>query len=327
MSGRKWQVNCPDERRINHYNQNAIWSRSRMQLLFILLSEVTPVFIRPLHGRQKLASKNVFLLYVLLLTSSLAGQAQTAATGRQAAVDNEYQTAAVLWTQSSAEYRALAYQTFSLAKLRLDQALADRKSRRLTKPPAVIVDADETVLDNSRFQAELILRGVAYSSDAWQAWCNRAEAGAVPGAVDFLNYASSRRVNVFYITNRREAEKPGTINNLKRLGFPKVNEETVMIREQGATASKESRRQKVASHHRVILLIGDNLNDFNDNFAGKSIADRKAQVDAERSEFGNRNIVVPNPMYGDWESAVYGYKSNLSEADKHASRRSVLRGY
>jgi len=297
-----------------------------MQRLFILLSEVSPLFIGRFHGRQKLPTKNVFVLYVLLLTLSVVSNAQTAPTGRQTAVDNEYQTAAVLWTQSSAEYRALAYQTFSLAKLRLDQALADRKSRRFTKPSAVIVDADETVLDNSRFQAELILRGVAYTQDAWQAWCNRAEAGAVPGAVDFLNYAARRGVSVFYVTNRRQGEKAGTINNLKRLGFPKVNEETVMIREQGATASKEFRRQKVATRYRIVLLVGDNLNDFNDNFAGKAIADRRAQVDLEKTEFGNRYIVVPNPMYGDWESVVYGYKSNLSEADKHASRRVALRG-
>lgn len=283
------------------------------------------MFIRAFHGRPKLASKSVFLLYVLLVLS-VVSQAQTPAANRQTSADYEYQTAAVLWTQSSAEYRALAYQTFSLAKLRLDQALSDRKSRRLMKQAAVIVDADETVLDNSRFQAELILRGAASTSDAWQAWCNNAEAGAVPGAVDFLNYASRRGVSVFYITNRRQGEKAGTINNLQRLGFPKANEETVMVREQGATASKESRRQQVATRYRIVLLVGDNLNDFNDNFAGKSISDRKAQVDSERSEFGSRYIVVPNPMYGDWESAIYGYKSNLSEADKRASRRAALMG-
>jgi 5'-nucleotidase (lipoprotein e(P4) family) len=99
-----------------------------------------------------------------------------------------------------------------------------------------------------------------------------------------------------------------------------------MVREQGTTASKESRRQQVAMRYRIILLVGDNLNDFNDNFAGKSISDRKAQVDAERSQFGNRYIVVPNPMYGDWESAVYEFKFNLSEADKRASRRAALMG-
>ena len=242
--------------------------------------------------------------------------------------DNEYQTGAVLWTQSSAEYRALALQAFSLAKLRLDQDLAQHRSRRSkVKPPAIIVDSDETVLDNSRFQAELILRGVAYTPQAWTAWCEQAEAGAVPGAVEFLSYAFRRGARVFYITNRRQTEKAGTIANLKKLGFPDVSEDSVMIREQGTkTPSKESRRQSVRSRYRVVLLVGDNLNDFNDDFAGKSIADRKAQVDREQAEFGSQYIILPNPMYGDWENAVYGNASNLSETEKHNRRRAALQG-
>ena len=257
-------------------------------------------------------------LATLILLSQVFSTAQTTVT---TAVDNEYQTGAILWTQSSAEYRALAYQTFVLARLRLDENLR-RKNRR----GAVIVDADETVLDNSRFQAELVLRGIPYDAQSWRAWCQRAEAGAVPGAVDFLNYAARRGVTVFYITNRRQAEKAGTIANLQKLGFPGVNEDTVMIREEGTPASKESRRQKVAARYRILLLVGDNLNDFSDDFSGKSIAERASQVDRERVEFGSRYIVVPNPMYGDWESAVYENKSGLTDAEKKSYRRAALKG-
>ena len=264
-------------------------------------------------------------------------QAQTPAspTGRQSSVDNEYQTYAILWTQSSAEYRALAYQTFALARLRLDAALRRqpgtaqrryRSTRGSSLPPAVIVDVDETVLDNSRFQAELVLRGLPYTAESWTAWCERAEAGAVPGAVDFLNYAAGRGVRVFYITNRRSAEKPGTISNLQRLGFPNVTGATVMAREEGMASSKESRQKKVRAGHRIALLIGDNLNDFNDDFAGKSIVDRAAQVDRERAEFGARFIVVPNPMYGDWEKAIYQNKSPLTEEEKRSYRQAALKG-
>ena len=268
--------------------------------------------------------RTTVLICLLFLPATLLAQTSPS---RQAGVDNEYTTGAVLWTQSSAEYRALAFQTFSLARLRLDQDLAQHRSHgNRAKRAAVIVDADETVLDNSRFQAELILRGVAYSSQAWTAWCDRAEAGAVPGAVEFLNYAFNHGVHVFYITNRRQTEKAGTVANLKKLGFPDVSDDTVMIREQGTTASKESRRQNVRSRYRVVLLVGDNLNDFNDDFAGKSIADRKAQVDRERAEFGSEYIVVPNPMYGDWESAVYGDAANLSDEAKRERRRAALHG-
>lgn len=262
------------------------------------------------------------LFTALLFLSQVLSTAQAPASS-QTAADYEYQTGAILWTQSSAEYRALAYQTFALARLRLDESLRGNSRRRT----AVIVDADETVLDNSRFQAELVLRGLPYDAQAWRAWCQRAEAGAVPGAVDFLTYAARRRVTIFYITNRRQAEKAGTIANLQKLGFPTVSEDTVMIREEGKPASKESRRQSVAARYRILLLLGDNLNDFSDHFSGKSIAERAAQVDRERLEFGKDFIVVPNPMYGDWESAVYENKSGLTDAQKKSYRRAALKGF
>jgi len=282
-------------------------------------------------------AKVLFAQVLCLISLSLVhGQTPAASMGRQTGADNEYQVGAILWTQSSGEYRALAYQSFVLARLRLDADLLghrsttherSRKPRTSSLPPAVIVDADETVLDNSRFQAELVLRGLAYTAESWTAWCERAEAGAVPGAVDFLNYATTRGVTVFYITNRRLPEKSGTIKNLQRLGFPNVSEATVIVRSEGTTASKESRRKSVAAHYRIALLIGDNLNDFNDDFAGKSIVDRAAQVDHERAEFGSYFIVVPNPMYGDWENAVYENKSRLTDQEKQAYRRKALRGF
>jgi 5'-nucleotidase (lipoprotein e(P4) family) len=272
---------------------------------------------------------SMLLFITLLLLSQLYSTAQTPSPATQTEVDNEYQTGAILWTQSSAEYRALAYQTFVLARLRLDEDLRGLDFRRKTRRPlraAVIVDADETVLDNSRFQAELVLRDLPYSGKAWHDWCERADAGAVPGSVDFLTYAARRGVTVFYITNRRQAEKTWTIANLQKLGFPKVNDETVMVREDGESASKESRRQKVASRYRILLLVGDNLNDFTDDFAGKSITERSAQVDRERAQFGTRFIVVPNPMYGDWENAVYENRSGLTDAEKRSYRRRALKG-
>jgi predicted secreted acid phosphatase len=97
----------------------------------------------------------------LLVLAQVFSTAQTPSTSRETVVDNEYQTGAILWTQSSAEYRAIAYRTFALARLRLDQNLASHQKRkrnntsRAPQRAAIIVDADETVLDNSRFQAEL----------------------------------------------------------------------------------------------------------------------------------------------------------------------------
>ena len=272
--------------------------------------------------------RTVVLTCLLFVPAGLLAQTPGASMSRQTGPDTEYQVGAILWNQTSAEYRALAYQAFDLAKLRLDQALAKQKQRRGArgaKPMAIIVDVDETVLDNSRFQAELILRGTGYTPQLWQAWCDRAEAGAVPGAAEFLNYAAQRGVQTFYITNRRQPEKAGTITNLKNAGFPGVSEETVVIRE-NASPSKEARREKVRARYQVVMLVGDNLNDFADNFSGKSIADRKAEVDRERAMFGSEYIVIPNPMYGDWESAIYG-NQQLSDSERRAKRRDTLRGF
>ena len=271
--------------------------------------------------------RRLVLTCFLLVPVELLAQTPGPSMSRQPGADNEYQVGAILWTQSSAEYRALAYQAFTLAKLRLDQELATpRRGRaaRGVKPPAIVVDVDETVLDNSRFQAELILRNAAYTPQAWQAWCDRAEAGGVPGAAAFLTYAAQRGVKTFYITNRRQAEKAGTVKNLISAGFPGVTEETVMIRESGGP-SKETRREKVRAGYRIVMLVGDNLNDFSDDFSGRSIADRSAQVDREQAQFGAQYIVIPNPMYGDWEGAVYDNKP-LSESDRRAKRREALRG-
>jgi 5'-nucleotidase (lipoprotein e(P4) family) len=266
----------------------------------------------------------------LLLLAQTPVFAQTPAAGVQPAADKEYEVGAVLWTQSSAEYRALAYQSFMLARMRLDQDLNQHKGRGQRSPkvrPAVIVDIDETVLDNSRYDAELILRSVSTNSQRWREWCERAEASAVPGAVDFLRYAARRGLRIFYITNRRQSGKPGTIANLRKLNFPDVSEETVMVRADDAVSSKESRRQQVAKQYRIVLLVGDNLNDFTDDFADRTVEDRAAQVEHHRVEFGSRFIVIPNPMYGDWESAIYKNKSDLTEAQKRAYRRSALKGY
>jgi 5'-nucleotidase (lipoprotein e(P4) family) len=204
----------------------------------------------------------------------------------------------------------------------LDRDLA--VNRRLRMKRAVIVDIDETVLDNSRFQAQLIKERRPYNQADWLEWSNLSAASAIPGAVEFLQYAARRRVSVFYVTNRREPEKAGTLTNLKKLGFPNVTEETVMVR--GDTSSKEARRAKIREHYRIVLLCGDNLADFSDDFSGKDIPLRAAEVDRQRIRFGRQFIMLPNPMYGDWEGAIYGPKP-LNEEEKAAKRLATLQGF
>ena len=239
-------------------------------------------------------------------------------------VDNEHQVGGILWTQTSGEWRGLSYQAFALARLRLDQDLRANRNRRIRR--AVIVDVDETVLDNSPYQAMTVKTRTAYEAKSWNDWCKKEQAAAIPGAVEFLRYANSRGVRVFYITNRRESEKQCTARNLKQVGFPDVSDATVLVRTD--VSSKEPRRQTVAARHRVVLLMGDNLNDFAEIFEqSKTIDSRLAATQQNKSNFGARFIVLPNVMYGAWEEAMYGDPSKLTEEQKAEKRRNNLKEF
>lgn len=258
-------------------------------------------------------------LLAIVLSAAASAQTRAATSGPQA--DNEYQTGATLWQQSSGEARALQYQAYLLARLMLDRDFTTHRASKQKR--AVVVDVDETVLDNSRFQAGLIVNREPFSSAAWINWCNRARASAIPGAVDFLQYAASRGVRVFYVTNRGAPEKAGTITNLTRLGFPGVSDETVVVKTD--VSSKEPRREMISKGYRIVLLCGDNLADFSNVFEGKTTEERAAAVDAARQKLGTQFIVLPNPMYGDWENAVYGNNSRLSDQEKAAKRKAALK--
>ena len=272
-----------------------------------------------------IASSIVSTYLVTATTTAQQGTAQTQAI----VADNEYQVSAVLYMQKAAEFRALAYQAFNIARMQLDADFDKKTLKRLPKAErkmtrAVVVDVDETVLDNSPHQAELIKNRMPFTSSIWTAWVNRRQAKAIPGAVEFLKYANSKDVRVFYVSNRNEAEKQGTIDNLKAVGFPDVSGETVLVR--ATEAGKEARRQSISAKHRIVLLMGDNLNDLSNVFERKSVDERFAEVDKIRELFGRKYIVLPNAMYGDWESAIYEY-GRLSEVEKTAKRANALESY
>jgi 5'-nucleotidase (lipoprotein e(P4) family) len=264
-------------------------------------------------------------LTLVALTCFPATFAQTAAPAADCKTPaNEYQAGAILWTQTSGEARALAYQAFTLARMMLDRDL--RLKRRAGQRRAVVVDVDETVLDNSRYQATLLKSRQPYDSNTWTDWVRLGQGEAIPGAVEFLRYASSRGVRVFYVTNRKLVEREATAANLRKLGFPDVSDQTLLVRTDPKSSSKEPRRQSVSSRFRVVLLVGDNLNDFAEVFErGTTVADRLAAVERNRDRFGTRFIVLPNVMYGDWENAAYGYDFKLTEEGKAAKRQSLLR--
>ena len=268
----------------------------------------------------------ILALILLSLSCSLAASAQAPTTTNQSHSETEYLEGAVLWQQTSGERRALSYQAFALARMMLDRDLRMNRRKRMRR--AIIVDLDETIIDNSRNEARIVKEGVPFTPDGFTAWVNRAECDAVPGAVEFLRYASSRGVRVFYISNRKQIERHGTARNLKKLGFPNVNDETLLLRPQNGEMSKEPRRQTVGAGYRIVLLMGDDLNDFAAVFENsKTVESRVEAAERNRDQFGTRFIVLPNPMYGNWENAIYGYDSKLSEAEEAAKRKSALKSY
>ncbi len=257
------------------------------------------------------------LAFVFVTCSSSA-----TAQSNQPPADKEYEVGGLLWQQSSGEQRALYYQAFALARMLLDR---DLRNHRIRMRRAIIVDLDETILDNSRYEAMLVNQKKNYP-DGWTEWINRAEATALPGSVEFLNYANARGVRVFYVTNRKPEVREGTAQNLKKLGFPAVNDETFLMRDDPAVESKEVRRKAISEKYHVVLLMGDDLNDFAKVFEdSKTVDSRIAAAERNRSQFGTRFIVLPNPMYGDWENAIYEYNFKQTEEQKAAKRKNLLK--
>jgi len=241
---------------------------------------------------------------------------------RQSALD--YQTGGTLFMQKAAEYRALCYQAFSWAGRRLEddsKAMKKLPKAERKKPRAVVVDIDETMLDNSPSQAAGIRNEAPFNQKDWAAWTNMRKAKAIPGAIEFANRAKAMGVRIFYVSNRDESERAATVDNLRSVGFWDITDENVMLRQKEST--KEPRRLKIAETYRIVLLLGDNLNDFANYFEKKSVADRFAETDRVKELWGTRFIVLPNAMYGEWESAIYEYQ-RLSEPEKAARRWNAL---
>ncbi|MBI3604884.1 MAG: 5'-nucleotidase, lipoprotein e(P4) family [Nitrospirae bacterium] len=237
----------------------------------------------------------------------------------------EHRVNGIVYWQSGAESRALYYQAFNIARLRLDTILKTNKAGG--KPLAIVTDIDETLLDNSVYEVTQLRLGFAYTSQSWETWTKKAAAKATPGSLEFLQYAQSKNVQVLYITNRGVDEEEATLRNLLELGFPWADQEHFYPMVKNAGPSKESRRLEVAQKYEIILLIGDNLSDFSDIFEVTGIGPRAEAVDKAKDLFGKHFIILPNPMYGDWESlGVYATRKDLSESEKDVLRKRVLKG-
>jgi 5'-nucleotidase (lipoprotein e(P4) family) len=270
-------------------------------------------------------------LAALLLATTLAWAAPAVAQDPPA---NDLLNA-VLWMQRSVEYKASALAAFALARLRLDQALTDpswtaapkeQTGTYQTLPPAVILDIDETLLDNSGYQAWMTLKDTTFDPKTWNAYVNTVSSVAIPGAVEFSKWAATRGVKVFYVSNRTAEEEPATRKNLEKFGFPLDDklDTVLMAREKPDWGSaKGTRRAHVARSHRVLLNLGDNFGDFVDEYRGTE-AERLKVLEEHKDRWGREWIMLANPTYGSFESAPYKHDFKLSNGDKRKAKRGVL---
>lgn len=240
-----------------------------------------------------------------------------------------------LYSNTAAEYHATTRTAYAAAQVQLDKALRtwnwtaalEQKDQKLTGlKPAVVVDVDETVLDNSPYQARVVQTGETFPK-GWAEWCQEAKAKPVAGALEFAKYAESKGVVIFYITNRKAPLEEATRKNLKEVGFPIEDDpkklDVVLMREEkeGWSSDKTSRRELVAKTHRILLMFGDSLGDF---VAGKDadtpIATRNELIGKYSESWGSKWFMLPNPMYGSWDSATFGFDYAQSEDKKGAAR-------
>jgi 5'-nucleotidase (lipoprotein e(P4) family) len=229
-------------------------------------------------------------------------------------------TNAVLWQQHSGEFRALAFQAFNFARLSLLEQL---KTADTLKRNCVVVDIDETVLDNSPYQGKELQQGRSYDTKTWAEWTSKGIADTIPGAYGFLKFAARFNVEVFYVSNRLTSEAEGTLKNLQHFGFPNADAAHLLLN--SGTSDKEPRRQAIREKYNILLLCGDNLSDLSNVFYRENKNTRE-EADRAWQLFGAKYIVLPNPMYGDWEKPLYQGKK-LKENEKAAERLKALKTY
>ncbi len=230
---------------------------------------------------------------------------------------------AALWYRYSAEKEALYYQAYNWAKIALDRNLANQQSLHIGNKPAVVLDIDETVLDNIPQQLKLLKSAQPYTKESWVEWVKQAKAKPLPGSLEFTRYAKSKGVEVFYVSNRYAENLSYTINNLKKYNYPNADNEHILLR--GESSDKTKRRELISKKYNVILLLGDNLRDFSEEFAKRDKESMGTKVvEKYKDLFGKLYIVFPNPTYGEWEKALYNNSYKWTEEQRDSIRKLLI---
>lgn len=294
------------------------------------------------HFRHQLA--NSFLIIFALAIAGCASQKSK---------ESDAQLDALLWSTASAEYEVIARQIFFQATRQLDRLLGQGKETALPAqqggtysrlPPAVIVDVDETMLANGVFYYQLLSSGKSFNEDDWTAWVMESKSKPVPGALEYVRHAAEKGVTVFYVSNRHISLFEPTYRNLKQTGFPiDSSKNQLLMREkagrqddEGANSmemvdngwDKSQRRAMIAKDYRIVQIVGDGLGDFMGDTAKMTPAQRREASSAYIAYWGEKWFMLPNPVYGDWESAILNTAGDSTghRADPTQAKYRFIRG-
>ncbi len=227
----------------------------------------------------------------------------------------------LLWAQTAAEHKAVYLQTYQVAEILLDVALEDKKWTALIEQdknysklvPAIILDVDETVLDNSHFDGEMVKSQAFFQKQSWDSWVAMAQAKAVPGVVSFIQNARKKGIQILFLTNRQCRSRSentsdcpqelDTINNLKKIGIDGVDPDHILLQKEkpGWSYEKEIRRTEIGKSYRVLMIFGDDLGDFVSGVKGDILAEERIEVMyLHQQKWGRKWFMLPNPNYGSW---------------------------
>jgi acid phosphatase len=170
----------------------------------------------------------------------------------------------------------------------------------------------------------VVIERTIFQQDMWADWVNRTAATAIPGAQSFVALAEKRGVKVFFITNRTAAEQSATLKNLAALGIAASDDTVLCSGENGWTSDKTARRAEVAKLHRVLLLVGDDMNDFVST-ATLTPLQRVELAKAHADRWGKSWILLPNPLYGSWERALF--PGLTSDEEILSRKREQVKGF
>lgn len=269
-----------------------------------------------MHETVKVLVKALAISMALAAAMPALGQN---ATGNDRDIENNLMMA-MAWKQTAAEFRALYYQGFNIARMRVEIALAQKKDDSL--PLAIISDVDETLLLANDYWGYLITQGQDFFDDAsWDRWIEENRAVASPGALEFLNFCMSNSVEIFYVTNRDQGEATVqlAIENLNAVGFPLVD--TAHLRVLRESSNKELVQQQIREDYEVVALLGDNLNDFARRYYSTDVDQRMSLMEQDKERYGRDYILFPNPTDGHWIRAIFG-ESEPAATDEN---RAILR--